>query len=67
MSTTAVLKNYPFMNNYNLENNMDFIYHSQKKKYEDKYSFDFLMQNIRHKREILDKKEKINNLIFKGI
>lgn len=55
------------MNNYNLENNMDFIYHSQKKKYEDKYSFDFLMQNIRHKRDILDKKEKINNLIFKGI
>ena len=67
MSTTAVLKNYPFLDNYTFQNDNDYLDFKKKKKYEDKYSFDSLMQNIKDKRDILNKKQKINSLIFKGI
>tara|TARA_E500000178_G_C17030367_1_gene760269 strand:+ start:2433 stop:2636 length:204 start_codon:yes stop_codon:yes gene_type:complete len=67
MSTTAVLKNYPFLDNYTFQNDNDYLDFKEKKIYQDKYSFDSLMQNIKDKRDILNKKQKINNLIFKGI
>tara|TARA_B100000941_G_C28390870_1_gene492604 strand:- start:15 stop:218 length:204 start_codon:yes stop_codon:yes gene_type:complete len=67
MSTTAVLKNYPFLDNYTFQNDNDYLDFKEKKIYEDKYSFDSLMQNIKDKRDILNKKQKINSLIFKGI
>jgi|MDTB01.1.fsa_nt_gb hypothetical protein len=67
MSTTAVLKNYPFLDNYTFQNDNDYLDFKEKKIYQDKYSFDSLMQNIKDKRDILNKKQKINSLIFKGI
>ena len=67
MSTTAVLENYPFLDNYTFQNDNDYLDFKEKKIYEDKYSFDSLMQNIQDKRDILNKKQKINSLIFKGI
>ena len=67
MSTTAVLENYPFLDNYTFQNDNDYLDFKEKKIYEDKYSFDSLMQNIKDKRDILNKKQKINSLIFKGI
>jgi hypothetical protein len=67
MSTTAVLKNYPFLNNYTFQNDNDYLNLKKNKIYQEKYSFDSLMQNIKDKRDILNKKQKINSLIFKGI
>tara|TARA_B100000963_G_C22632767_1_gene675865 strand:- start:4265 stop:4468 length:204 start_codon:yes stop_codon:yes gene_type:complete len=67
MSTTAVLKNYSFLDNYTFQNDNDYLDFKEKKIYEEKYSFNSLMQNIKEKRDILDKKQKINSLIFKGI
>lgn len=67
MSTTAVLKNYPFLDNYTFQNDNDYLDFKEKKIYQDKYSFDSLMQNIKDKRDMLNKKQKINSLIFKGI
>jgi hypothetical protein len=67
MSTTAVLENYPFLDNYTFQNDNNYLDFKEKKIYEEKYSFNSLMQNIKEKRDILDKKQKINSLIFKGI
>ena len=67
MSTTAVLKNYSFLDNYTFQNDNNYLDFKEKKIYEEKYSFNSLMQNIKEKRDILDKKQKINSLIFKGI
>jgi len=65
MSTTDVIRNYPFLTNIIGENTIEFKCYNTKKKYEDKYSFDSLMKNIKDKRDILEKKQKINYLLFK--
>ena len=67
MSTTVVLKNYHFLKNYTFQNDNDYLNLKKNKKYQEKYSFDSLMQNIKVKRDILNKKEKINSFIFKEI
>tara|TARA_Y100000389_G_scaffold185407_1_gene204772 strand:- start:1077 stop:1274 length:198 start_codon:yes stop_codon:yes gene_type:complete len=64
MSTTDVIKNYPFLTNIISENTIEFKCYNTKK-YEDKYSFDSLMKNIKEKKDILEKKQKINYLLFK--
>tara|TARA_B110000305_G_C19418903_1_gene629676 strand:- start:814 stop:1035 length:222 start_codon:yes stop_codon:yes gene_type:complete len=72
MSTTDIINNYSFLNNINKEpsniikqSTIEFKYFDTTKKYEEKYSFDLIMQNIKNKKDILEKKQKINYLIFK--
>jgi|TARA_Y100000389_G_C17216772_1_gene391288 hypothetical protein len=71
MSTTDVIKNYSFLDNIikkpsNIikESGIEFKYFDTKK-YEEQYSFDLIMQNIKNKKDTLEKKQKINYLIFK--
>ena len=58
MSTTDVIRNYPFLTNIIGENTIEFKSYNTKK-YEDKYSFDSLMKNIKDKRDILEKNKKL--------
>ncbi len=67
MSTTDVINNYTFLNDINQQKYINFISTNNKKKYEEKYSFETFLQNIKEKKDILDKKQKINYLIFKEV
>ena len=66
MSTTDVINNYTFLNDINQQKYINFI-STNNKKYEEKYSFETFLQNIKEKKDILDKKQKINYLIFKEV
>tara|TARA_Y100000361_G_C10846722_1_gene182295 strand:- start:278 stop:481 length:204 start_codon:yes stop_codon:yes gene_type:complete len=67
MSTTDIINNYTFLNNINQQKHINFISTNNEKKYEEKYSFETFLQNIKEKKDILVKKEKINYLIFKEV
>lgn len=62
MSTTEILSNYLFLNHDTSKNNIINFTH---KKYKDEYSFSTILDSIKENKIELQKKIKLNNLLFK--